>query len=90
MGLECYRDQCGTASRIGLALDYYPRLASVLICVFLAIGFSAGGFEHLLSNGPDNVFRMAATEWTLPFTIRAVLLAWGNASYKDCLTNTSG
>ena len=26
----------------------------------LAVGFSAGGFEHFLSDGPDNVFRMTA------------------------------
>src|ERR1700686_190221 len=54
---------------------YYPRLASVLIFIPLAAGFSASGFEHFQSDGPDNVFRMAATEWTLPFTISAVLLA---------------
>lgn len=62
---------------VGLVLlwMHYPRLASVLILIPLAVGFSAGGFEHFLSNGPDNVFRMAATEWTLPLTISAVLLA---------------
>lgn len=62
---------------VGLVLlwTHYPRLASVLIFVPLAVGFIAGGFEHFLSNGPGNVFRMAATEWTLPFTISAVLLA---------------
>jgi len=62
---------------VGLFLlwTHYPRLASVLIFIPLAVGFSAGGFEHFLSNGPDNVFRMAATEWSLPFTISAVLLA---------------
>lgn len=53
---------------------HYPRLGSVLIFVPLAVGFSAGGFEHFLSNGPSNVFRMAATEGTVPFTISAVLL----------------
>ncbi|MFZ0523160.1 MAG: hypothetical protein WAL95_19175 [Candidatus Acidiferrales bacterium] len=52
----------------------HPELASVLIFIPLAVGFSAGGFEHFLSNGPDNVFRMAATEGTVPFTISAVLL----------------
>lgn len=62
---------------VGLVLlwMHYPRLASVLIFFPLAVGFSAGGFEHFLSNGPDNAFRMAATEWTLPFTTSAVLLA---------------
>jgi hypothetical protein len=62
---------------VGLFLlwTHYPGLASVLIFIPLAVGFSAGGFEHFLSNGPDNVFRMAATEWSLPFTISAVLLA---------------
>jgi|ERR1700677_4181440 len=62
---------------VGLVLlwTHYPRLASVLIFIPLAVGFSAGGFEHFLSDGPDNVFRMAATEWTLAFTISAVLLA---------------
>jgi hypothetical protein len=62
---------------VGLVLlwTYYPRLASVLIFIPLAVGFSAGGFEHFLSDGPDNVFRVAVTEWTLPFTISAVLLA---------------
>lgn len=62
---------------VGLVLlsTHYPRLASVLILIPLAVGLSAGGFEHFLSNGPDNVFRMAATEWTLTFTISAVLLA---------------
>lgn len=58
---------------VGLVLlwTHYLRLASVLIFVPLAVGLSAGGFEHFLSNG----FRMAATEWTLPFTNSAVLLA---------------
>lgn len=62
---------------VGLILLWtrYPRLASALIFIPLAVGFSAGGFEHFLSDGPDNVFRMAVTEWTLPFTISAVLLA---------------
>jgi len=62
---------------VGLVLlwTHHPGLASVLIFIPLAIGFSAGGFEHFLSNGPDNVFRMAATEWRLLFTISAVLLA---------------
>jgi hypothetical protein len=62
---------------VGLVLlwTHYPRLASVLIFVPLAAGFCAGGFEHFLSNGPDNVFRMAAAEGTLPFTISAILLA---------------
>lgn len=62
---------------VGLVLlwTHYPRLASLLIFIPLAVGLSAGGFEHFLSNGPDNVFRMAATEWTLPFTTSAVLLA---------------
>jgi hypothetical protein len=61
---------------MGLVLlwTHYPRLASVLIFIPLAVGFSAGGFEHFLSNGPDT-FRMAATEWSVPFTISAVLLA---------------
>jgi hypothetical protein len=65
------------APLVGLVLlwTHYPRLASVLIFIPLAIGFSAGGFEHFLSNGPDNVFRMAATECSVPFTISAVLLA---------------
>ncbi len=53
---------------------HYPRLGSILIFVPLAVGFSAGGFEHFLSDGPSNVFRMAATERTVPFTISAVLL----------------
>jgi hypothetical protein len=45
---------------VGLFLlwTHYPGLAS----------------EHFLSNGPDYVFRMSATEWSLPFTISAVLL----------------
>jgi hypothetical protein len=62
---------------VGLVLlwTHYPRLASVLMLVALAVGFSAGGFEHFASNGPDNVFRMVATEWSVPFKISAVLLA---------------
>jgi len=62
---------------VGVVLlwTHYPRLASVLILIPLAVGLSAGGFEHFLSNGPDNVFRMTTTEWTLAFTISAVLLA---------------
>jgi hypothetical protein len=53
----------------------YPKLASILIFIPLVVGLSAGGFEHFLSNGPDSIFRMAATGWTLPFTTSAVLLA---------------
>jgi len=61
---------------VGLVLLWwrYPRLASVLIFIPLAVGFCAGGFEHFLSSGRDNVFRMAATEWRLPYAVSAVLL----------------
>lgn len=59
---------------LALLWTHHPRLASVLIFIPLVVGLSAGGFEHFLSKGPDNVFRMAATEWALPFTISAVLL----------------
>jgi hypothetical protein len=64
------------APLVGLVLlwNHYPRLASILIFVPLAGGFSAGGFEHFLSNGPNNVFRMVATEWSVPFKISAVFL----------------
>ena len=68
---------------VGLVLlwTHYPRLASVLIFVPLAVGFIAGGFEHFLSNGPGNVFRMAATEWTLP--LRLALFSWLYLSLPD-------
>jgi hypothetical protein len=61
---------------VGLILLWtrYARLASVLIFIPLAAGFVAGGFQHFLSDGPDNVFRMAATEWALPYRTSAVLL----------------
>ena len=62
---------------LGLALlwTHHPRLASVLILFLWPSGLAQAVFEHFLSDGPDNVFRMAATEWTLPFAISAVLLA---------------
>ncbi len=65
------------APLVGLVLLWtqYPRLANVLLFIPSAIGFGAGGFEHFLSNGPDNVFRLAATECSVSFTISAVLLA---------------
>jgi hypothetical protein len=68
---------------VGLVLlwTHYPRLARVLIFVPLVVGFSAGGFEHFLSNRPDNVFRMAATEWTLPFAAGVVQHRNGRAGH---------
>jgi hypothetical protein len=44
---------------MGLVLlwTHYPRFASVLIFIPLAVGFSAGGVQHFVSDGPDNVFR---------------------------------
>lgn len=54
---------------------HHPRLASVLIFVSLAIAFLVGGFEHFLSEGPENVLRMAFTDRTILLTTGAVLLA---------------
>lgn len=53
---------------------HFPRFAGLLLFVPLAVGLGAGGYEHFLSTGPDNVFHMAVTQWTLPFRVTAVLL----------------
>jgi hypothetical protein len=48
------------------------RLAGLLLCLALGAGLVAGGYEHFV--GSDNIFRMAAGPWTVPFRVSAVLL----------------
>jgi uncharacterized membrane protein len=48
--------------------------AGYLLLLFFTIPFAIGGYEHFLSPGPDNVFRMVPGEWRLPFQASAVLL----------------
>jgi hypothetical protein len=52
----------------------YRKSAAILIAAPLAVGFLIGTYAHFLSAGSDNVFRMAAGEFTLPFQVSAVLL----------------
>jgi hypothetical protein len=48
------------------------RLAGLLLFLTLGAGLVAGGYEHFV--GRDNMFRMAAGPWTVPFRVSAVLL----------------
>jgi hypothetical protein len=59
---------------IALILLWTPfrRLAGMLLFLALGAGLVAGGYEHFV--GPDNIFRMAAGPWTVPFRVSAVLL----------------
>jgi hypothetical protein len=50
------------------------KLAACLALLFFTIPLAIGGYEHFLSSGPDNIFRMAAGEGTLAFLVSAVLL----------------
>ena len=57
----------------------YRRLAAVLIAIPLAIGFVMGTYSPFLSSGTDNVFRMAAGDFTPAFQVSAVLLIFFKA-----------
>jgi hypothetical protein len=50
------------------------RKAGGCLLLFLAVPLAIGGYQHFLSSGPDNVFRMVSGELTLVFQISAVLL----------------
>jgi len=50
----------------------FRRLAGLLLFLTLGAGLVAGGYEHFV--GPDNMFRMPAGPWTVPFRVSAVLL----------------
>ncbi len=50
------------------------KIAGWLLLVSLGIGLLIGTYEHFLSTGLDNVFRMGEGAWTLQFQITAVLL----------------
>lgn len=52
---------------------HFPKLGAWLL-LFLAVPLAIGGYSHFLSNGSDNVFRMAGGEFTFAFRISAVLL----------------
>ena len=59
----------------------FARLAGGFLLVPFGLGLTVGGYAHFLSNSPDNVFRMAAGEWTTPYRVSTTLLAllqlWG-------------
>jgi len=59
---------------IALILLWTPlrRLAGLVLFLALGTGLVLGGYEHFI--GPDNMFRMAAGPWTVPFRMSAVLL----------------
>jgi|SRR5579859_4297273 len=52
----------------------YARLAGWFLLVPFGLGLTMGGYAHFLSNSPDNVFRVAAGEWTTPYRVSATLL----------------
>jgi len=47
----------------------FRKIAGWLLLVSLRIGLLIGTYEHFLSLGPDNVFRMTEREWVLQFRI---------------------
>jgi hypothetical protein len=54
----------------------YRALAGILILVPLGIALVIGVYQHFVSLGTDNVFRMPPGDLTLPFQASAVLLAF--------------
>lgn len=52
----------------------FARLTGWFLLVPFGLGLAIGGYAHFLSNSPDNVFRMAAGEWTTPYRVSATLL----------------
>lgn len=53
---------------------HFRKIGGWLLLIFLAIPLTIGGYEHFLSSGADNVFRMAPGEGALAFRISAILL----------------
>jgi len=52
----------------------FARLTGWFLLVPFGLGLTIGGYAHFLSNSPDDVFRMAAGEWTTPYRVSATLL----------------
>jgi hypothetical protein len=61
-------------SALVLLWTRFQRLGALLLLFALSVGLGIGGYEHFLSAGSDNVFRMAPGEWTTPFQVSAALL----------------
>ncbi|PYX30028.1 MAG: hypothetical protein DMG77_11130 [Acidobacteria bacterium] len=50
------------------------RFGGLLLLVFLTVALAAGIYEHFLSSGPNNVFRIAPGQWTTAFQASVAML----------------
>ena len=52
----------------------YNRIGGCLLAIALGVGLAIGGYEHFLSAGPDNIFRMPPGEYAAAFRASSVFL----------------